>query len=259
VPWKELLQECSQGHHITQLYQDEAFLIEAATLFIRSGLQREEGVVVVATSAHREAFIRQLEAQGLQPQEAVRRGQFVLLDARLTLEGFMRDGMPEWTPFYEAAGGMIDSVRARYPKLRLYGEIVNLLWHEGQRDAALQLEDFWNDMVRMKEVAIFCSYMLDSLSGEAYDGLEAVCRAHTHLIPVRDYARFESAVSESSNEVFGRQLARMLESLASAQRPGTQMPPAQAMLLWLKRNMPFRADEVLAQARAALARSAPDR
>lgn len=252
APWRKLLQGCAQGDHIAQVYQDDAFLLEAAGLFIRSGLEQGEGVLVVATRAHQEAFARVLQAQGLEPQEAVRRGQFVQLDARLALEKFMRGGKPEWPLFYEAAGATVDSLRTKYAKVRVCGEMVGLLWQEGQRAAALQLERFWNDLMRQKKFSLFCSYMLDNLSSEGYDGLESVCRVHSHLIPARDYERFEAAVSESSERIFGRQLARMLESLASAQKPDTEMPPAQATLLWLKKNMAVPADEVLAQARASL-------
>jgi hypothetical protein len=46
-------------------------------------------------------------------------------------------------------------------------------------------------------------------------------------------------------------LAQMLVSLSSQQKPATQMPHGQAMLLWLKQNMPRAAERVLGEVRAA--------
>jgi len=77
-----------------------------------------------------------------------------------------------------------------------------------------------------------------------------VCRGHTHLIPTRDYARFNDAVSEASKDVLDQPLAQMLLSLSASHRPPTAMPAGQATLLWLKRNMPRTADKVLAEVRA---------
>jgi hypothetical protein len=76
-----------------------------------------------------------------------------------------------------------------------------------------------------------------------------VCKVHTHLIPAADYRRFNEAVVEASNEVLDRPLAQLLLALAERHRPQTAMPPGQATLLWLQRNMPRTAEKVLAEVR----------
>jgi hypothetical protein len=57
-------------------------------------------------------------------------------------------------------------------------------------------------------------------------------------------------VSEAVAEVLDAPLVEMLQSLSAAHRPSADMPPGQAMLFWLKDNMPRTAEKVLARARA---------
>jgi hypothetical protein len=73
---------------------------------------------------------------------------------------------------------------------------------------------------------------------------------HTHLIPARDYARFNEAVTEASRKVLDEPLSHMMISLASSRRPSTEMPLGQAVLLWLQKNMPRTAERVLSEVRA---------
>jgi hypothetical protein len=95
---------------------------------------------------------------------------------------------------------------------------------------------------------------MDPLEAASYGGaLESVCKCHSHLIPARDYARFNDAVSNASKSVLDQPLAQMLLKLAASHRPHTEMPLGQAALIWLKQNMPRTADKVLDEARARLA------
>jgi hypothetical protein len=252
--WPELLREPAKGDHFVQLYSDQAFLREAVAEYAGSGLRRGEGVLIVATRAHRAGFIRGLDAQGIATLAAMKRGQLVLLDADDTLTRFTAGGMPDWQSFHALVGGAIASVRLEYPAVRAFGEMVDVLWQRGERDAALRLEEFWNDLAKLQTFSLLCAYRMDHLDAAAYRGpLECICRRHTHLIPARDYQRFNDAVIQASEEVLDYPLAQMLLSLAERHRPETAMPQGQATLLWLQHNMPRTAEKVLAQVRARAA------
>jgi hypothetical protein len=129
--------------------------------------------------------------------------------------------------------------------------MVDVLWQRGERDAAIRLEEFWNDLAKLQTFSLLCAYYMDNLDAAAYDGpLECVCKVHSHLIPARDYERFNQAVMEASKQVLDVPLSEMLLSLAQQHRPPTAMPEGQATLLWLRRNMPRTAEKVLAEVRA---------
>lgn len=249
--WRELLQGPSSGDHFVQVYKDEAFLFEAVAEYAGTGLRRGEGVVIVATPSHRAAIVQELEANGLAAADTLERGQLLFLDADKTLARFTPGGMPEWQSFRALIGGVIAKLRLEYPKVRVYGEMVDLLWQRGEREAAIRLEEFWNDLAGLQTFSLLCAYCMDNLDQAAYSGpLDCICRVHSHLIAARDYERFNEAVLEASEAVLDHTLAQMLLSLSERHQPRTAMPQGQATLLWLQHNMPRTAEKVLAEVRS---------
>src|SRR3954462_12388154 len=102
--WRELLQGPSSGDHFVQVYNDEAFLLEAVAEYAGTGLRRGEAVVIIATPSHRAAFVQHLEGDGIAAQDARQCGQLLLLDADETLARFTSGGMPEWQSFHALLG-----------------------------------------------------------------------------------------------------------------------------------------------------------
>jgi hypothetical protein len=246
--WPELLRQPGGRDHMVQLYSDPEFLVEAVVQYLGAGLRQGEAAIVIARPEHRTRFARALQRGGLYPSSALR-----MLDADATLARFMADGMPEWTAFHQAVGGAIAELRLQYPTVRAYGEMVDILWQRGEQKAAMRLEDFWNELGKLQTFSLLCAYGIDPLAAGAYGGaLEAVCKCHTHLIPTRDYTRFNDAVRDASQEVLDQPLAQMLLTLAASQPGYTEMPLGQAALIWLKQNMPRTADRVLQEVRKRL-------
>ena len=230
--------------HFVQLYQDPEYLVDAVADYIGNGLARGEGAIVIARPEHRARLLAQLSRQACQP------GQLVLLDAEETLARFMTNAMPTWTTFREVIGGAIAEMRLRYPTVRAYGEMVDVLWQGGNRDAAIRLEEYWNELGKLQTFSLFCAYRLDPLDSALYGGpLESVCKVHTHLIPSREWRGLEEAVQRASEKVLEQPLADVLLALAQNHQPETQMPHGHATLFWLKQNMPRTAEKVLSELR----------
>ncbi len=249
--WREILKTPTLGDHIVQVYQDDAFLAEAVGEYAGVGLRQDEAVVIIATPEHRLAFGRELDRNGFDAAKAAERGQLKFFDAAQTLAQFMRGGAPDWNSFRIVMGAVIAELRLQYRSVRAYGEMVDILWQKGERGAAIRLEEFWNELAKLQTFSLFCAYFMDPLDAGAYGGpLECVCKVHTHLIPARDYARFNDAVTEASRKVLADPLSHMMISLAASRRPSTEMPLGQAVLLWLQRNMPRTAEKVLSEVRA---------
>ena len=236
-----------KSEHFVQLYQDTAGLADAVAEYVSEGLRGGEAVVIIATPQHREAFLARLGAFNAD--------QLRVLDAEQTLATFMANGRPNWNAFRETIGGLIAELRLRYPTVRAYGEMVDVLWQRGERDAAIRLEEYWNELGQLQTFALFCAYRMDPLDGALYGGpLESVCRVHSHLVPARDQQRIDDAVHEASRKVLDQPLAAVLLSMAA--NHGRQVPAAQATLFWLKQNMPRSADKVFQELRGAASREA---
>lgn len=143
----------------------------------------------------------------------------------------------------------------RYPKVRWWGEMVNVLWERGDVAASMNLEDLFDQLAHKQDIAIFCSFLMDNFNGEVHAHvLPKLGENHSHLIPVEDYARLEHAVAHALREAVGSDEARALEGqLLSHYRAPLEMPRAQALLLALNQALPTIAEPVLRRSRSLYA------
>jgi hypothetical protein len=240
--------------HIVQLYQDQQFLNRAVCRFAAGAIANGEGVILVPTVAHWEAFRPRLEAEGVNVAEAQDRGQLTVVDADELLPRFMKDAMPDAPVFLGLAADVIATARreARYPRVRWWGEMVNVLWEQGNVAASMSLEDQFDRLAQHHEIAIFCSFVMDNFNSEVHSRLlPRLGQNHSHLIPVEDYARLERAVGDALRQTVGADDARVLEQqLLSNYSPAFHMPRSQVLLLALRESLPDVADTVLKRSRA---------
>ena len=252
-PWDRVVADAGPSDHIVQLYQDQDFLNRAVCRFAGAAIANGEGIILVPTAAHWNAFRPRLEAEGVNVEAARRRGQLTVVDADEFLPNFMRDGMPDSPVFLGLAADVIGQARAggRYATVRWWGEMVNVLWERGDVAASMQLEDLFDHLGDEQHLALFCSFLMDNFNGEVHTHmLPRLGTNHSHLIPVEDYARLERAVADGLRETVGPDEARDLESrLLSDYQQSFNMPRAQALLLALRETLPAVADSVLLRSR----------
>ena len=234
--WAPLLRTPHPCDHLVQLYTDDSFLVRAVGHFLASGLTQGEAAVIVATPEHAEAFRQELGSLGVDVASAVDRGQFTALDADECLSKFMVDGMPDGHKFRALVTPVLERVRAAgFRSIRLYGEMVNLLFAENL-PATVALEELWNDLLAAERVSLLCAYRIDNFDRRAHRGLlHRISRCHSHLIPVDDYDRLDRAVDRAYEDVFGsRGSAADLRRLITTHYPTEPaMPSAQAALFAL--------------------------
>src|SRR6185436_7876845 len=106
--------------------------------------------VVIATPAHRHGLAARLLARGLGVGELADQGRYIVADAGESLESFMVEGQPDAARFGELVGPLIAQAASTHPQRRVhaFGEMVALLYDDGQRDAAIRLEELWNDLAK---------------------------------------------------------------------------------------------------------------
>jgi hypothetical protein len=253
-PWAGLLAAAAPRDHIVQLYQDQDFLNRAVCRFAAAAITNGEGVILVPTIAHWDAFRPRLEAEGIDVRAAEGRGQLTVVDADDLLPTFMRDAMPDAPIFLGLAADIVARARngGQYPKVRWWGEMVNVLWERGDVGASMSLEDLFDRLAEDENIAIFCSFVMDNFDGDVHARmLPRLGENHSHLIPVEDYARLERAVSDALRETVGPNESRVLEGRLLADYPGRfKMPRSQALLLALRQVLPVVADDVLRRSRS---------
>lgn len=134
------------ARHAVYLYEDDGFLIDTASRWVGAGLVSGEAVVVIATPAHRGALEEVLESRGLTLSVAREQGRYVALDAADTLAQFVAGDVVDELRFTEVVGGSIARASAHGSRVRAFGEMVGLLWAEGEREIALRLERLWSEI-----------------------------------------------------------------------------------------------------------------
>lgn len=250
--WRQLLAEPGEDGHIVQLYEDDDFYSEAISVFAAEGLVRGESIILVATQPHWQSISRRLHGKGFDTAQLFRDGQLTLLDADATLPRFMVGNRPDGDIFKPLARSTIEKARAggKYPRVRWWGEMVNVLYVDGNVGGSNRLEEFFDQVAHEERIAIFCSFLMDKFDPSIYDeAFGNVCRTHSHVIPAEDYALHRQVVNRAVQDVIGELKGPTLQSLIAWAGTPSRMPSSQALLLWVKERMPHSFAPVLARAR----------
>ena len=132
-----------------------------------------------------QSLLRELKALGADTHELRRTGELQLFDARKMLSAFMVNGLPDPLMFRSNVGDVIERLCAnRLPcPIRAYGEMVDLLWQEGNETGAIRLEILWNQLASTYDFALLCGYAVGHFYKETRDSrLEEVRDQHTHVV-----------------------------------------------------------------------------
>jgi hypothetical protein len=174
-------------YHAVQFYKDETSLAGTVAQFLADGLSTGQPGLVIATPSHGDSIVRELTSRGLDVDALRSTGELQFLDARKMLGAFMVDGMPDAMLFRMSVGGMIERLCAgRTPcPIRAYGEMVDLLWQEGNSDGAIKLEILWNQLSATYDFSLLCGYAFGHFYKETRDPrYQDVVAQHSQVIPI---------------------------------------------------------------------------
>lgn len=186
VEWSSL----SGVEHVVQFYEADSFLLDALEAYVHSGLDAGDVCLVVATGAHRAGLDDRLKTAGMDVDAARQNCTYLWLDAGKTLAKLLLDGWPDPQRFTQVVGRQVLRAMRHKRHVRVFGEMVALLWAEGSRAAAIRLEELWNQLQRSAPApfTLFCGYALPGCAGEANtESFAAVCQQHSQVLPSESY------------------------------------------------------------------------
>src|SRR5260370_618154 len=125
----------------------------------------------------------------------------------------MVEKMPDWNKFKATIGSTIEALAggSGAARVRIYGEMVDVLWRDGNPQAAIHLEELWNDLGNSCSFSLLCAYRMGNFYKEA-DGahFQHICRTHSLVVPSESYpqgdedgARLREELSATACEVAG--------------------------------------------------------
>jgi PAS domain S-box-containing protein len=181
----------SHGSHLVQFYDDDKFIVEEVAEFLDGALRSADAAILIATPEHRAAVRRRLQgfggAQSAQPWYP---GELFVLDARETLGQFMVGDRPDEALFLAVVGGVVARATNKGTRaVRAFGEMVALLYADGNPEAAIELEAFWNRLAQRHTFTLLCAYPMALFGGSEHaQAFRHVCALHTDVRPAETFA-----------------------------------------------------------------------
>ena len=176
------------NRHVLQLYDNDHELLVALNGFARTAITSEEPLIVVATTEHLSALAKSLRLFGMDPDQLRLERKLLFADAGDTLARFMRGGMPDEGLFRESLDELVSATNAsevggdNKRPVKIFGEMVALLWEQGLHEATFTLEAMWTKACGERNLNLFCGYPRSLLADSQYGKLVHICRHHASLV-----------------------------------------------------------------------------
>jgi DNA-binding NarL/FixJ family response regulator len=174
----------STRRHEVLFHSDDTWLLDNVTQFIGAALNAGNSAIVLATEAHRDTLLRRLQAHGINVSAAIGQGSYLALDAAEALSTFMVNGMLDPFLFLEGFSELIlkaaNAAKGEHPRVAVFGAGADLLWKQGNVEAAIQDERLCNELTKRYDVDILCGYSLGRFQGGIDNHMfEKICAEHS--------------------------------------------------------------------------------
>jgi MEDS: MEthanogen/methylotroph, DcmR Sensory domain len=171
--------------HSVHFYDTHQALIDRLRGIVTTGLDSGNAVLIVATENHRTQLVDALEQNGIDVGAAIRDERFIMSDASDMLSMFMVGGFPDLALFLSSVGKLLVSAKksalSKDQGLVVFGEMVAVLWDQGNQDGALALERLWNVLLNERAFHMHCAYPR-ALFAQDETGMANICEGHSHVV-----------------------------------------------------------------------------
>jgi hypothetical protein len=156
-----------------RFYEGDGPLARLVAEFLIEGFDAGSPGIVIATADQRTAVIQQLADRAIDVDALLRARRLLLLDATEMLSAFMANGCPDPRRFRIRMTEAIAEACRVQPDctVRLFGQMVDVLWQQGRQDAAIRLEVLWNQLPRNAACPVVSAYSVGHFYKDA-DTLE---------------------------------------------------------------------------------------
>jgi signal transduction histidine kinase len=212
-PRVETRQRPVSSQHVCQFYETDSFLCEAVARFLAEGIKARQQALIVATPEHWNEVAANLAKLGIRVEEVRRSGQLTCADARETLATFMVGTMPDRDRFFAVLNELLDRIGRNGTQIRIFGEMVDVLWREGNSTAAIRLEQLWNELAEARPFELLCGYSMGNFYRAAHaHSFEEVCAVHARSIPTEIFPLTTDQAAREREIAVLQQRARSLEA-----------------------------------------------
>src|SRR6201987_4843906 len=148
--------------HEAQFCSDDSLFLDGFTRFIGTALRNGSTAIFIGTASHRISLLERLHAESQETRAGIRQGRYFALDVVEFLSNVMVNERPDAGWFLKSVGDLVASAatgaNGEHSRVAACGECAPFLWAEGKVDAAIRLEELWNEIAMTYNVDILCGY-----------------------------------------------------------------------------------------------------
>jgi hypothetical protein len=174
--------EIAPCDHVLQIYDTDLIFLDSLEGFVGSGILANESVIVIGTSQHLTALEFRLKKQGFDLESLKSEDVYIPLNAEETLAKFIVNGWPDEDRFLATVKAILNRAKASGRKVRAFGEMVAILWAQGNNGATVRLEYLWNSFCETEDFCLFCAYPKAGFTQDANESLMEICKSHSKVI-----------------------------------------------------------------------------
>ena len=143
--------------HVIHFYPSDEALIFNLREYVCTGLEKSDTTIVITKPIHIKKLCEAVGEYKTSSRELFR-DHSIVLNATSVLEDIIVDGLPDWERFFSTVGSVIGQAAKSSKTIRIYSECMSILWQAGNKDAALRLEKYWNELARIYPFSLYCAY-----------------------------------------------------------------------------------------------------
>jgi PAS domain S-box-containing protein len=210
-----------RSRHLIHFYRGDPSLLDELGSYIGGSLVNGDAAVILATEDHLDALARKLKARGLDLPKVIAQGRYQPVGASEILSQLLANKIPDSLRFAELIGGFIERANAAAKgeprRTVVFGELVALLWAEGNYEAATRLEELWNDLAKTHSFFLRCAYPVVGFSkNEHTEPFLKICAAHSSVILEESYANLLGDEERGQSVAALQQRVEILEEQKNA-------------------------------------------
>jgi len=174
--------EIAPCDHVVQIYENDAIFLDALAGFVGGGINSGDCCIVLATDTHLQALEARLLKYGVHTHVLIANNSYIPLNAEELLSRFMVNGWPDEALFIKEISALIEKAGKGNRRIRAFGEMVAILWAQGNYGATVHLEHLWNRLCEQKSFCLFCAYPKSGFTDDINTSIMHICGAHSKMI-----------------------------------------------------------------------------
>jgi len=174
--------EIAASDHFLQLYEDDEIFLDGLEAYVCAGIAKSESVIIIATTEHLSALEKRL-INYYNLNKLIIQKHYMPIDVEVILDKILINSQIDAALFNTEMSNLMKSInRDSNNTIRVFGEIVAVLWGQGNRKAVYELEKLWHEYCKKEKICLYCAYPKAGFIQDSIQSVQHICDCHNNLV-----------------------------------------------------------------------------